>query len=128
MLLRHDKPLAAAPAASHLKHLPAYLKDPSLITERSETGSRGPGALPKGKKRKLAAGQGDPLKAAGAGAGGEGGSVFVRAPKKGTSHLNEELTEMEKRAMEAAKKEAKKRKKVEGPAPVPKFNVRKRRR
>jgi hypothetical protein len=25
-LLQHDKPLAAAPTAAHLKHLPAYLK------------------------------------------------------------------------------------------------------
>jgi hypothetical protein len=32
-LLKHDKPLAAtgaAAAAAHLKHLPAYLRDPSL--------------------------------------------------------------------------------------------------
>ncbi|GLC37850.1 hypothetical protein PLESTB_001483000 [Pleodorina starrii] len=141
VLLRHDKPLAAAPAATHLKHLPAYLKDPALITERSETGHRGhKGSLPAAKRRRLAAGMakgpgGDPLKAAGGGGGGAGGgdgtsgaSVFVRAPKKGASHLNEELTEMEKAAMAAAKKEAKKRAKMEGPPPVPKFNVRKRRR
>ncbi|KAG2498899.1 hypothetical protein HYH03_003090 [Edaphochlamys debaryana] len=125
VLLRHDKPLASAPAASHLKHLPAYLKDPSLITQRSETGSgRGhKGQMSAAKKRRLNAGMakgpsGDPLKAA-----GTGGSVFLRAPKKGESHLNEELTDMEKRAMEAAKREAKKRKKLEGPAVVPKFNA-----
>ncbi|KXZ52784.1 hypothetical protein GPECTOR_8g172 [Gonium pectorale] len=128
-LLRHDKPLAAAPAAPHLRHLPAYLKDPTLIAERSETGNKGRGPLPAAKRRKLTAGlakgpAGDPLKAAGS----AGGSVFVRAPKKGTSHLNEELTEMEKKAMVAAKAEAKKRRKLEGPAPVPKFNVKKRRR
>jgi len=32
-LLKHDKPLAAtgaAAAAAHLKHLPAYLRDPTL--------------------------------------------------------------------------------------------------
>ncbi|GFR43951.1 hypothetical protein Agub_g5092, partial [Astrephomene gubernaculifera] len=123
-LLRHDKPLAAAPAAAHLKHLPAYLKDPALITERSETGNKGRAPLPASKKRRLHAGMakgpaGDPLKAlgsgagAGAGAGAPSGSVFVRAPKKGASHLNEELTEMEKRAMEAGKAEAKKRRKLE---------------
>ncbi|GIL98673.1 hypothetical protein Vretimale_4052 [Volvox reticuliferus] len=128
-MLRHDKPLASAPAASHLKHMPAYLKDPALITGRSETGHRGhKGNLSAAKQRRLNAGlakgpSGDPLKAAGG-----GGSVFVRAPKKGVNLLNEELTEMEKAAMEAAKKEAKKRKKLEGPAPVQKFNVRKRRR
>ncbi|GIL46760.1 hypothetical protein Vafri_3662 [Volvox africanus] len=128
-MLRHDKPLASAPAAPHLKHMPAYLKDPALITERSETGHRGhKGTLSKAKQRRLNAGRvrgpsGDPLKAAGG-----GGSVFLPAPKKGMSLLNEELTEMEKAAMEAGLKEAKKRKKLEGPAPVQKFNVRKRRR
>ena len=140
-LLRHDKPLAAAPAAAHLKHMPAYLKDPSLITEASEVGGRRQRAqMSAAKKRRLHSGMargpaGDPLKAAGGGGGAAGGaaavenaSVFVRAPKKGTSHLNEEMTEMEKRALEKGKAEAKKRRKLEGPAPVPKFNVKKKRR
>ncbi|GLI58556.1 hypothetical protein VaNZ11_000303 [Volvox africanus] len=128
-MLRHDKPLASAPAASHLKHMPAYLKDPGLITARSETGHRGhEGTLSSAKQRRLNAGlargpSGDPLKAAGG-----GGSVFLRAPKKGISLLNEELTVMEKAAMDAAKKDARKRKKLEGPPLVQKFNVRKRRR
>ncbi|KAG2453496.1 hypothetical protein HYH02_001716 [Chlamydomonas schloesseri] len=140
VLLRHDKPLAAAPAAPHLKHMPAYLKDPTLITEASEVGGRRQRAqMSAAKKRRLAAGMrkgpaGDPLKAAGSGGGAAGAgavenaSVFVRAPKKGTSHLNEEMTEMEKRALEKGKAEAKKRRKLEGPAVVPKFNVKKKRR
>ncbi len=80
------------------------------MAERSETGSgtRHRGALPDAKRRKLEAGRrkagkggapaDDPLKAAGS----AGGSVFVRAPKKGESHLNEELTDMEKKAMEVS--------------------------
>ncbi|KAG2439321.1 hypothetical protein HXX76_004680 [Chlamydomonas incerta] len=140
-LLRHDKPLAAAPAAAHLKHMPAYLKDPTLITEASEVGGRRQRAqMSAAKKRRLKSGMargpaGDPLKAAGGGAAAAGAvaaaekaSVFVRAPKKGTSHLNEEMTEMEKRALVKGKAEAKKRRKLEGPAPVPKFNVKKKRR
>jgi hypothetical protein len=41
--LKHDKPLAAtgaAAAAAHLKHLPAYLRDPSL-QGKSFTGNSG---------------------------------------------------------------------------------------
>lgn len=80
-----------------------------------QTGTRGPGVLSASKRRKLSAGQrADPLKAAGQQAAGRGGggqhghgqapagaaaapaaAVFLPAPRKGDSHLNEELTEME---------------------------------
>lgn len=50
-LLKHDKPLAAsgaAAAAAHLKHLPAYLRDPSLqgksfVGNTGELAGLGPG-------------------------------------------------------------------------------------
>jgi len=36
VLLRHDKPLHRTAQADHLKHVPAYLKDPSIVSgERS---------------------------------------------------------------------------------------------
>jgi hypothetical protein len=44
-LLKHDKPLAAAngaAAAPHLKHLPAYLRDPT-VQGRSFVGNSGEG-------------------------------------------------------------------------------------
>ena len=31
-LLQHDKPLAKGNTAPHLKHIPAYLRDPTLVT------------------------------------------------------------------------------------------------
>ena len=43
-LLKHDKPLAKAAAPSHLKHIPAYLKDPAAASGRSASGNAGPGA------------------------------------------------------------------------------------
>jgi hypothetical protein len=43
-LLRHDKPLAATTAAAggtHLTHMPAYIRDPTLVTGRSSVGNTG---------------------------------------------------------------------------------------
>ena len=42
-LLKHDKPLAKTAAASHLKHLPAYLRDAAGMTKASHAGNRGRG-------------------------------------------------------------------------------------
>jgi hypothetical protein len=44
-LLKHDKPLAKTAAASHLKHLPAYLRDAAGMTKASHAGDRGRGEL-----------------------------------------------------------------------------------
>ncbi|BDA46069.1 ATP-dependent RNA helicase dbp9 [Coccomyxa sp. Obi] len=113
-LLKHDKPLAKVAAPTHLKHIPAYLKDPAAMSGRSASGNAGPGALPQKKKRKMERGK-DPLK---------GG--FVRAPKRG-GDIGEPLTEMEKAAQEEGEKLARKLAKKQGKAGtfVPKRNVRK---
>ena len=54
-LLKHDRALTSTKAvsAAHLKHLPAYLRDPSL-GGKSFVGNAGKGSLPAKKKRKLA--------------------------------------------------------------------------
>lgn len=43
-LLRHDKPLAKAASAPHLKHLPAYLRDPAAMSGVSSAGNTKRGA------------------------------------------------------------------------------------
>uniref|UniRef100_A0A7S0S3C6 RNA helicase n=1 Tax=Chlamydomonas leiostraca TaxID=1034604 RepID=A0A7S0S3C6_9CHLO len=138
-LLRHDKALHKTPQAAHLKHVPAYLRAPGTVAEKSFTGNAGRAPLSHKKARKLpggkaaalagtssnklgavgdASGREDPLKAV---------KGFVRAPRRGGSHADEELTELEKRAMEKGRKEAKKKAKAEGGIVqhVPKGNVRK---
>lgn len=112
-LLRHDRSVASTSAgasAPHLKHVPGYLRDPSL-QGKSFVGQSGNGFLPLKKRKKTE--KGDPVKG------------FLRAPKKGDN----ELTDMEKRAERAAEKERKKLIKS-GKLPgetsfVPKQNVRK---
>ena len=112
-LLRHDRSVASTTAgasASHLKHVPGYLRDPSL-QGTSFVGNRGNGVLPLRKKRKTD--KIDPVKG------------FMKAPKKG----DYEPTEMELRAEKAGEKERKKLKKA-GKLPGesnfdPKRNVRK---
>ncbi|KAL4423346.1 hypothetical protein ABPG77_006141 [Micractinium sp. CCAP 211/92] len=110
-LLKHDKPLAAsgaAAAAAHLKHLPAYLRDPTL-QGRSFVGNSGRGVLPARKRRKT---EGlDPVKG------------FVRAPRKGGD--GDEETELEKSAAEWAKKHRPKKKGPGSGEFKPKANVRK---
>lgn len=39
-LLRHDKPLHRAPPPAHLKHLPAYLKDPDTAAVQQDGSTR----------------------------------------------------------------------------------------
>lgn len=118
-LLRHDRSVASTTAgasASHLKHVPAYLRDPSL-QGKSFVGSSGVvggnGFLAPRKKRKTD--KIDPVKG------------FMRAPKRGGDRF-EEPTEMEMRAEKAAEKERKKLKKAGKlpgePSFVPKRNVR----
>ncbi|KAF5826362.1 DEAD-domain-containing protein [Dunaliella salina] len=124
-LLRHDKPLHKTPQAPHLRHMPAYLKDPNLIKAKSSTGnnSEGKPMLPHRKARKLppppeasiqgttsasfASSKEDPLKSV---------KGFARAPKR-RGHHDEEMTEMEKQVTEAGLKEAKKKAKMEGKLP-----------
>ncbi|KAL6753625.1 DEAD-domain-containing protein [Haematococcus lacustris] len=138
-LLRHDKTLHKVVQAPHLSHIPAYLKDASLIKHASVTGNTGRAPLANRKKRKLpppaaahvegsAASGPDGAVGPGAGAaaalgrsGGAGAKVdplkavkgFVKAARSG-AHVDEELTEMEKRAMAQGKKEAKQRAKQLG--------------
>ena len=117
-LLRHDRPVAASAAAGaaapHLKHLPAYLRDPTL-QGKSFVGSNNAdraGFMPLRKKKKT---EGvDPVKG------------FTRAPKRGADRL-EAPTELDIRAEAAAKKERKALKKKGGASAemVPKRNVRK---
>lgn len=115
-LLRHDRSVASTTAgasASHLKHVPGYLRDPNL-QGTSFVGNKGNGFLPLRKKRKTD--KIDPVKG------------FMKAPKKG----DHEPTEMELRAEKAGEKERKKLKKA-GKLPGepnfdPKRNVRKNRR
>jgi len=101
-LLRHDAPLSAPGAsAPHLKHIPAYLRDPAAgrgAGRGSFLGNAGPGALPARKRRRAddAAAAADPLKAAG----------FVRAPRRGGAH-GDDVTDLEARAL--SKPGAKKR-------------------
>lgn len=121
-LLRHDKPLHASAQAPHLKHIPAYLRDPSMVQGASETGTKpGRNAILPQRKRARSRGNVDPLKAitAGTGTSALGGVAeaqaptaattvvrgFVPAPKWGGDGL-EELTELERKAEEAAKKRA----------------------
>ena len=104
-LLRHDRPIAASAAAGaaapHLKHVPAYLRDPSL-QGKSFVGAAGAdraGFLPQRKRRKT---EGvDPVKG------------FAKAPRRGGDAL-EEPTEIELRAEAAGRKERKALKKKEG--------------
>ncbi|KAK9802873.1 hypothetical protein WJX72_007990 [[Myrmecia] bisecta] len=132
-LLKHDKPLAKAQNAPHLKHIPAYLKDSAAASagEKSFSGNVGKGVLPAKKRRKMERGLDpltpgwvlpakkrrkmerglDPLKVG-----------FVRAPKKG-GDIGEPLTEMEQAAIKAAPKNKKKG----GQVFTPKSNVRKHR-
>eukprot|EP00887_Chlorella_sp_A99_P008058 scaffold12.g8058.t1 len=115
-LLRHDKPLAATGAgvaAPHLKHLPAYLRDPTL-QGKSAVGNAGRAQLP-AKKRRRREGL-DPLKS-GAPVG------FVRAPKRG-GERGEEPTQMEVRAMQSKVKRPKRGPGAAPPAFTPKRNVR----
>jgi ATP-dependent RNA helicase DDX56/DBP9 len=116
-LLRHDRPIAASAAAGaaapHLKHLPAYLRDPTL-QGKSFVGVNNAdraGYIPQ-RKRKKTEGV-DPVKG------------FTRAPKKGGDRL-EAPTEIEVRAEKAANKERKALKKKGGASAemVPKRNVR----
>jgi ATP-dependent RNA helicase DDX56/DBP9 len=116
-LLRHDRPIAASAAAGaaapHLKHLPAYLRDPTL-QGKSFVGVNNAdraGYIPMRKKKKT---EGvDPVKG------------FTRAPKKGGDRL-EAPTDIEVRAEKAANKERKALKKKGGASAeiVPKKNVR----
>lgn len=46
-LLQHDKPLAKGNSAPHLKHIPAYLRDPTIATP-SFPGNAGKGTAPCG--------------------------------------------------------------------------------
>ncbi|KAJ9528986.1 hypothetical protein QJQ45_000556 [Haematococcus lacustris] len=138
-LLRHDKTLHKVVQAPHLSHIPAYLKDASLIKHASLTGNTGRAPLANRKKRKLpppaaahvegsaasgpdgAVGPGAGAAAAPGRSGGAGAKVdplkavkgFVKAARSG-AHVDEELTEMEKRAMAQGKKEAKQRAKQLG--------------
>lgn len=111
-LLKHDKPLAAsgaAAAAAHLKHIPAYLRDPTL-QGKSFVGNSGRGVLPARKRRKT---EGlDPVKG------------FLRAPRKG-GEANEEETEIEKAAAAWGKKHRPKKAIGKGDSFKPKQNVRK---
>jgi len=116
-LLRHDRPIAASDAAGaaapHLKHLPAYLRDPTLqgksfVGVNSADRSK---VMPMRKKKKA---EGvDPVKG------------FTRAPKKGGDRL-EAPTDLEVRAEKAANKERKllKKKGSASAEVVPKRNVR----
>jgi hypothetical protein len=135
-LLQHDKPMHRKGGhVPHLRHLPAYLRDPT--TNANELAAAGAAAAaaaqrqpkqkgPKAKKQKAGAAAQDPLKAAAiaggtaaaaaaaaagggstaaaaaaaaAAAGGAAGSVFVKAAKKSGSAVDEELTELERRAI-----------------------------
>jgi ATP-dependent RNA helicase DDX56/DBP9 len=76
-LLRHDRSVAstAGAAAPHLKHIPSYLRDPSL-QGKSFIGSSdlsNNGFLPFKKRRKTE--RADPIKG------------FAKAPNKGSDHL-----------------------------------------
>lgn len=100
-VLKHDKPLHKVPHAAHLKHIPSYLrvaKGASLGRSSIGQGGRPSGAPSLSKKAKKL-GALDPLKAA--------KPSFVRGGN------TEELTVMEKRALEKGKKEARKEAKKE---------------
>lgn len=128
--MKHDKPMhRKAGNAPHLRHVPAYLKDPAAVAA-AQAAAQAAAAVaaaqrrpkqkgPKSKRQKKQ----DPLKAAAATAApgdnsaptpaaaalpvaaaaakpaAVAGSVFMRAPKKGGSAVDEELTEIEKRAL-----------------------------
>jgi len=132
-LLKHDKPMhRKAGITPHLRHVPAYLKDPAAVmaAQKAAAGAAAAAAAQRRPKDKTTKGSKrqqkrlDPLKAAGetaaagmagvpasaaltAGAAGAAqpaanalaGSVFKRAPKKGGSAVDEELTEIEQRAL-----------------------------
>lgn len=116
-LIKHDRSVAstvAGAAAPHLKHVPGYLRDPSL-QGKSFVGRPGNGFLPL-RKRKKTGSKLDPVKG------------FMKAPKKGDI----EATAMELRAEEAGRKERKRLKKKGVALPgeetfVKKRNVRKKR-
>lgn len=129
--MKHDKPMhRKAGNAPHLRHVPAYLKDPAAVAAAKAAAEAAAAVAAaqrqpkqKGLKNKRQKRQ-DPLKAAAA-AGGDGitaagpaaaasagaaaakppaaaasgGSVFMRAPKRGGSAADEELTELEKKAL-----------------------------
>ncbi|DBB15417.1 TPA: hypothetical protein ACH3X3_003648 [Trebouxia sp. C0006] len=104
-LLQHDKPLAKGNSAPHLKHIPAYLRDPTVATP-SFPGNAGKGQLSSVRRRKDR--REDPLKRK---------RGFERATKRESA--NEPLTQMEK----AAEKHRPKVKR--GGSFQPKVNVRK---
>lgn len=96
-ILKHDKPLVDLQNAPHLKRIPAYLRETTgrkSFVPRSEGGS-----VPPPKRRKTAGGK-DPLKA----------PAFLKAPKRGGA-VDDELTEMEKRALAKGKRDANRLKK-----------------
>lgn len=127
-LLKHDKPMhRKAGNAPHLRHVPAYLKDPAAVAA-AQAAAQAAAAVaaaqrqpkqkgPKYKKQKrqdplkaaAAAGDAAPSAASTAGAAATkpaaapaaaaSASVFMRAPKKGGSAADEELTELEKKAL-----------------------------
>ncbi|GBF89331.1 DEAD-box ATP-dependent RNA helicase [Raphidocelis subcapitata] len=96
-LLRHDKPIhrKQLDALSHLKHVPAYLKDPSLAGGASATGggaAAAAAAAQQQQQRQKRPRKEDPLKAIG----------FAPVGKKSRAHggaRTEDLTELEKAAM-----------------------------
>ncbi|KAK2080588.1 hypothetical protein QBZ16_000442 [Prototheca wickerhamii] len=104
-LLKHDRALTSTKAvsAAHLKHLPAYLRDPSL-GGKSFVGNAGKGSLPAKKKRKLAK-KLDPIK----------NIAFMQSNAP---------TDIELKAEAKGRKERRKRERKEAQI-VPKQNVRK---
>lgn len=117
-LIKHDRSVASTAAgasAPHLKHVPGYLRDPTL-QGKSFVGRPGNGFLPLRKRRKTDA-KVDPVKG------------FMKAPRKGG---DAEPTALELRAEERGKKERKRLKKKGVVLPgeeafVKKRNVRKKR-
>ncbi|KAL3136078.1 hypothetical protein ABBQ32_007103 [Trebouxia sp. C0010 RCD-2024] len=83
-LLQHDKPLAKGNSAPHLKHIPAYLRDPTIAVPSfpGNAGKGVPSAMRRRKDRRE-----DPLKK---------NKGFERATKRGSA--SEPLTDMEKAA------------------------------
>lgn len=113
--------------APHLRHVPAYLKDPAALAAAHAAAQAAAVVAAaqrrpkqKGRKNNRPRRQ-DPLKTAAAADGAQppaapaiaapaapatakqsvGGMVFMRAPRKGGSAADQELTELEKRALAA---------------------------